>query len=243
MLDRGPVARMLATGGQLRWRVLMIVVLLASIAFPLRRALLQVANETLTRAIIQEDMKRLAPSDGVVSRQVSVDKNDIVIRVISTRPIADSKITEVRQDLMRRTGHFVQISVEAVASQSAIAALMERLQQPVPAPPPEPKAQSVAEMQQQLLKAVSPAVEAAWPSFAAPLQDFNVVVGGAGLAVNVRYQAPKDLGDVPLQMVAQNLRAKLGVPDLALHAVRVPPSTREPSRPTAKRGPRTAAVK
>ena len=41
----------------------MILILLASIAVPLRRALLQVANETLARGAVQEELKRLVPSD------------------------------------------------------------------------------------------------------------------------------------------------------------------------------------
>jgi uncharacterized membrane protein len=69
LLSHGPVTRMLAAGGQLHWRVLMLVILLASIAVPLRRALFQVANETLIRGTIQHEMKRLVPSDAIVSQQ------------------------------------------------------------------------------------------------------------------------------------------------------------------------------
>ena len=58
-------------GGQLRWRILMLLVLLASVAVPLRRALLQVASETLTRGAVQDELKRLVPSDAIVSQQVS----------------------------------------------------------------------------------------------------------------------------------------------------------------------------
>ena len=47
LLSHGPVARIFATGGQLRWRILMLLILLAAIAVPLRKALLQVASETL----------------------------------------------------------------------------------------------------------------------------------------------------------------------------------------------------
>ncbi|HTR66431.1 MAG TPA: DUF389 domain-containing protein, partial [Terriglobales bacterium] len=80
MLSHGPVARMLATGGQLRWRILMILVLLASIAVPLRRALLQVASETLTRGAVQDELRRLVPSGAIVSQQVSIGAGEVVIR-------------------------------------------------------------------------------------------------------------------------------------------------------------------
>ncbi len=84
-LSGGPVARILATGGQLRWRILMLLILLASIAVPLRRALLQVANETLARGAVQEELKRLVPSGAVVSQQVNVGADAIAIHLISTR--------------------------------------------------------------------------------------------------------------------------------------------------------------
>ena len=214
---------MLATGGQLRWRILMILVLLASIAVPLRRALLQVASETITREAVQDELKRLVPADAIVSQQVSVGKDEIAIRLISTRPVPDSTVSEVRQNLMRRTGHDVQLSVEAVASKSELADLMERLDRPAPE---IPKEKTVGEMQGELLARVRPAIEEIWPSSDAPIQDFDVVLGTAGIAVEVRYQAAKDLGDVPINMVLQSLRTKLGMPDLRLKAERIrPPRT------------------
>jgi uncharacterized membrane protein len=126
ILSDGPIARMLATGGQLRWRVLMILILLSFIAVPLRRALLQVASETLIRGQVQDALKLLLPSDAIVSQQVSVAKDEVVIRLISTRRVPDSRVTEVRHDLMRRTGRDVQLSVDAVASKRELADLMER---------------------------------------------------------------------------------------------------------------------
>jgi hypothetical protein len=219
-LSHGPAARMLATGGQLRWRILMVVILLASIAFPLRRALLQVANETLTRTAVQDELKRLVPSDAIVSQQVTVGADEIVIHLIATRRIADSKVAEARQDLMRRTGHDVQLSVEAVASKNELAELMARLNRP---PPVAPKEKTVQEIQQELLDRFRPALQQIWPSSDAPIQDFGVILGSSGVVVDVRYQAAKDLGEVPLNMVLQSMRTKLAMPDLTLKAERIPP--------------------
>ena len=199
----------------------MILILLASIAVPLRRALLQVASETLTRGTVQDELKRLVPSDAIVSQQVSIGKDEIVIRLISTRRIPDSKMTEVRQDLIRRTGHDVQLSVDAVASKRELAELMERLARPAPV---VRKEKTVGEMQKELLDRVRPAIQEIWPSSDAPIQDFSVVVGTAGIAIDVRYQATKDLGEVPINMVLQNLRNKLEMPDLTLTAERIRPA-------------------
>ena len=221
VLSRGRIARIVATGGQLPWRVLMILILLGAIAVPLRRALLQVASETSVRQIVQDEMKRFVPADGIVSRQVSVGEDGIVIRLISTQRIPDSKVAAVREDLERRTGRVVQLAVEAIASRSELAELMARFAQP-PAPV-IPKPTTVGELQKQLLDKVGSAIQASWPLSDAPIQDFDVVGGAAGTTVNVRYQAPADLGDVPIHMVVQSLRTKLGVPDLNLNAVRIPP--------------------
>ncbi len=69
-----PVARILtsdsfvgvlATSGQLGLRVLTILILLGSIAVPLRRALLQVADETVTRGAVQEELSRVVSSKGI----------------------------------------------------------------------------------------------------------------------------------------------------------------------------------
>jgi uncharacterized hydrophobic protein (TIGR00271 family) len=220
VLARGPIAKVLATGGQLRWRVLMVLVLLGSIAVPLRTALLQVANEALARTAVQSELKRLVPSGEIVSQSVILGPSDIVIRLFSTRGIPGSTVAEVRKDLMRRTGRNVQLSVEAVASKSELAELMARLDKPAPV---IPAPQTAAEIQKELLDAVGPAIQAIWPSADAPLQGFDVVLSTPGAVIDVRYQAARDLGTVPIDMVLQSLRTTLGMPDLTLNAQRVPP--------------------
>lgn len=85
LLRHVPKERTLTTRGRLHWRILMILILLAGLAVPLRRALLQVAKETVARGAVQHDLKRLVPSDAIVSQQVTVGKDTIVIRLISTR--------------------------------------------------------------------------------------------------------------------------------------------------------------
>jgi hypothetical protein len=101
---------------------------------------------------------------------------------------------------MRRTGHDVQLSVDAVASKSELADLMQRLARPAPE---IRKEKTVAEMRQELLDKARPAIQEIWPSSDAPVQDFDIVLSMAGTAINVRYQATRDLDDIPLNMVRQ----------------------------------------
>ena len=191
----------------MRWRVLMLLVLLGSIAIPLRRALQQVASETLARGAVQQELKRLVPRDALVSQEVSIGNGEIIIRLISTRSIPELKLEKVRQDLIQRTGRHVHLSVDAVASKSELADLMEHLAHPAPIIPRE---KTIAETQQELLDRVRPAIEASWPSSDAPIQDLNVVLGGAPIAIDVHYGGTKDLGEVPLNTVLQSLRDTLG---------------------------------
>ena len=51
-----------------------------------------------------------------------------------------------------------------------------------------------------------------------------MVLGTAGLEVDVRYQAAKDLGKIPIGMVLQSLQTRLEMPDLTLKTVRIPPA-------------------
>jgi uncharacterized hydrophobic protein (TIGR00271 family) len=222
IFSHSPIERIVSTGGWLRWRILMIVILLAAISVPLRRALLEVTSETLTRKAVQEQLKHLTPSDALVSQQVSIVKEGIVIRLISTKPIPDAKVAEARQELARRTGQDVQISVETVASKSELAAIMERLKRP--AAPETAKEKTIVEMEKELLDRVRPAIKDIWPSSDAPIHDFAVALSDrAGISITVHYEAPKSLGNIPITMVQHNLQTRLGMPDLTVTAIKVQP--------------------
>lgn len=236
LFPHGPIERLLSTGGRLRWRIVMILILLAAISVPLRRALLEVTSETLTRGAIQEELKHLAPPDTLVSQQVSIMKEGIIISLISTKPILGARVAEAREELMRRTGQDVQISVEAVASKRELAAIMERLTRPVPEVVRE---KTIGEMQKDVLDRVRTALQAIWPSSNAPIHDFAVSLSDpAGVSITVHYEAAESLGNVPISMVEHGLQTSLGIPNLTVNAVNVqpvdatpPPPVRPPGKP------------
>ena len=237
LFSHGPVEAILSKGGHLRWRVVMLLVLLAAISVPLRRALLEVAGETLTRGAVQEQLKRLAPPDTIVSEQVSIVKEGIIIHLISTKPIPDAKVAETRGELRRRTGQDVQISVEAVASKRELAAMMERLTRPVAE---GSKEKTIGEMQKAVLDRVRPALQEIWPSSDAPIHDFAVALADpAGISIIVHYEAAQSLGEVPITMVQHGLQTSLGIPDLTVNAVRVQPvdASQSPGSPGGPKQP------
>ena len=92
------------------------------------------------------------------------------------------------------------------------------------------KQRTVAEIQKELVDGIRLAIQEIWPSSDAPIQDFDILLGSAGIAIDVRYQAARDLGDVPINMVQKGLRTRLGIADLTLEAERILPA-RAPGDP------------
>jgi uncharacterized hydrophobic protein (TIGR00271 family) len=218
-LLQGPLARALSKGGQLHWRILMLVVLLAAIAVPLRTALKQVAGEAVARGAVQDVVKGLLPPGTLISQQIEVGRDSVAVRLTSTRNITDAKLQEAEKEIERRCGRKVEMSVASVASQSELAQLMQKLTPPPPSPP-EPVAKTLPEMQQELIARVAPVLNSVWPP-EVPVQGFDVALSASGIVLNVRYQSALTLGKIPLDMITRDLQTKLGVPRLSLTAKRV----------------------
>jgi uncharacterized hydrophobic protein (TIGR00271 family) len=219
-LLRGPVGNLLAVGGRLRWRVLMIVVVLGSLAVPLRKALMQVAGETVARGAVQSELRRLAPAAAIVSEQVQIEPDRIGIRVISTQPITSEKAAEVRKAIERRSGRTVDLSIDAVASMRELAGILDRVRS---AAPPPPVVRSLGEMHKDISTAIQPALQEIWPLKDAPLETISVDLGAPGIALKVQYQASADLDEITEEVIQKSLRARLGTPGLAVTFERVPP--------------------
>jgi hypothetical protein len=179
------------------------------------------ASETSAREAVQNDLKRLLPPDVIVSQQVSLGNHDIVIRLISTAPVSESKMAEVRRERKVKTGRDVDISVDAIGSRSELSVLMERLARPTSV---ISKEATVGDAREDLLKKVRATILEIWPSSDAPIQDLNLLIGAARVQIDIRYNAALDLGDVPIHMVLQTLRTKLGMPDVTLKTERMQPA-------------------
>lgn len=232
-IARGPLQRIVANGGQMHWRILMLVVLLASIAIPLRQAFKQVAGEAVVRAAVQDVEKTLLPPEALVSQQINVGRGNIAVRLISTQNVPPEKLREAEREIERRSGFRAQMSVASIASQSELAELMQRLSAPAPAPPP-PAPKTLNEIRGDLMQRIQPVVEGIWPP-EAPLQSFDVSFAPSGIAVDAVYASPRDLGKIPLELIQNQLRDKLAVPDLVLNAKRIPHPLKKPPTEPAKK--------
>lgn len=218
-LSHGPLKRVLANGGQMHWRILILAVLLATIAVPLRRAFVQVAGETIVRGAAQNVVETLLPAVDIVSQQVDPMRNPVSVRLITTQTVPQSKLDDAEREIERRTGRKVEISVSSIASRNELDALLQKLNAPPPAAPPKPK--TLSQIHNELMQRISPVVTAAWPT-QAPIQRFDVSFSPDGIVLDVDYASPRPLDPVSLELLTKTLQDKLADPLLSLNAKRVP---------------------
>ncbi len=245
LLSHGKLAPVVAESGRLRWRIVLLAILLGSIAVPLRSAFIQVAGEAIVRGTVQEVVKGLLPSGALVSQQVQVGRDNVAVRLISTEQVPEAKLQQAEREIERRSGRKTHIIVASIASQSQLTGLMQRLTTPPPAPPP-PKPLTVAQMQQQLMQRVQPAVNTVWPP-EAPLQSFNLQVSPTGLIVDADYASTRTLSKITVAIIERELQEKLAMPGLSVKATRDRNSVRilAEARKKAQKivqGPRRATV-
>ena len=138
-LTRGRAAQTLMHTGRLRWRFLLLIVLLGAVAVPLKKAFVQVTREAIARNTVQQVVRRLLPPGALVSQQVDVEPGSISVRLFSTNQVSEDKQRKAEESIQARSGRQVTLTVTSVASQGELAQMMERLSaNPVPPPAPAP---------------------------------------------------------------------------------------------------------
>ncbi|MDE3199950.1 MAG: DUF389 domain-containing protein [Acidobacteriota bacterium] len=218
-LSHGPLQRVIANGGQMHWRILILAVLLAFIAVPLRRAFVQVAGETIVRGAVENVVDHLLPAGDIVTQQVEVGRGKVTVRLITTKSVPEDKLQDAKSEIEIKSGRKVDISVSSIASRNELDALMQKLNAPPPAPPPKPK--TLSQIHNELMQRISPVVTAAWPA-EAPIQRFDVAFSPDGIVVDVDYASARALDSVSLGLLSKTLQDKLADPLLTLNAKRVP---------------------
>ena len=227
-LARGPLGRVLEHSGQMHWRIIMLVVLLASVAVPLRTAFRQVAGEAIVRGAVQDVVRNLVPTSEIVSQQVDVGRGSVAIRLIATRAIPAEELRTAEREIERRSGYHAQMSVSSIASQSELAELVQRLSAPIT--PPKPPVKTLAEIHNELIQRIKPVVDGVWPA-ETPIQAFDVAFHPTGIVIDVDYGSNRELSKISLGLLQNDLRDKLADPTLTLNARRVP----LPRKPPASR--------
>jgi uncharacterized hydrophobic protein (TIGR00271 family) len=227
-LSIGFLAPAMKDGGKLRWRVLFLLVLLGSVAWPLQVALRQLAGEARTRDIVDREITILVPKGHLVSEQTEVGTSSVAIHVVATIDIPVDAVGKAEAEIAKQSGRQASISVEGIASQSELAKLVERMQDrpaplPVQGPPPTPPSLDVQATA--LQKRVEPVISEFWPK-EFPILDFAMLLGEDHATLQVHYQASRALDPIAVDLLTQSFRNQLATPDLELHAIRVPNARR-----------------
>ena len=229
-LSYSPLSQALLNGGQLRWRVLILAVLMGAIAVPLRTALLQLAGEAVARGAVQQVLSGLLPRSALVSQQVAVGRGNVLVRLVSTQNVAHSKLRDAETEIQRCSGRKTEITVATIASQSELEDLRQRLTLTLPAPAaPEsaPVERSFAQIRGELMARLTPVLTATWPP-QAPFKDFDLAFGENGVVLDVRYQSEHPLDPIALDMIAKDLQEKLKAPGFSINATRISANQAKP---------------
>ena len=228
-LGQGRTAQALMHTGRVRWRFLVLSVLLGVVAVPLKKAFVQVTGEALARSAVQQILKELLPPGALVSQQVDVGPTSISVRLFATKEVSVAKQREAEQAIEKRSGRTTSLSVSSVASQSELAAVMERLTAaPMPQPTPPP-VETIDQVRARLLAQISPVLTSIWPP-EAPLATFDVTLSDKGVTLDTQYGGTRDLSPIALGMITRQMQQKLDLPDLALNAHRAGVAAKSISR-------------
>ncbi len=221
-LGRGRMSRFFAEGTQLRWRAMLLVVLLAAIAFPLQKALRQLETEAVARDVTQQVIKELVPAQALVSQQTEVGSDSIAVRLVVTVVVPEAKRQQAEREIQHRSGRAANLTIDTVASQHELAQLMARLDSQrtevtpaVIAALPQPAPKPLSETGDALRMRMQAALADVWPE-GVTMVLFDVALTDAGPVVTVKYTAAKEIDPLALQLLQRALREKLASPKVVL---------------------------
>jgi uncharacterized hydrophobic protein (TIGR00271 family) len=226
-LQRGRTAQSLMHTGRLRWRFLVLVVLLGAVAVPLKRAFVQVTGEAIARSAVQQVIKQLLPHGALLSQQVDVGPKSISVRLFSTKQVPEEKQREAERRIQQRSGRSVDLTVASVASQSELALLMNRLSATpaLPAAPAATPVETIDAVRAKLFERISAALKVVWPT-EAPISGFDIILSDKGLTLNAEYKSDLDLSPIALGLITRELQEKLSLSTLVVQAHRERGSTK-----------------
>ncbi len=227
ILRRSFLAGSLADIGKLRWRVLMLVLVLGVLFVPLSQALIELRNESLARGAIRDAIRLIAPRDSIVSEVVDLGAEQIRIRLILTDAVAADRVEQARSLILRRTGRDVDLFVRKVAGDDELARLQERLTAPR-------VTRNLEEVRREMVARLEGPLQEVWPSDLADLKGYELGFQRDGVVVRVRYQASTAFDEVTTTMLRRLLQNRLGVSDLQVDLQWWPPDPAPPKTTEAK---------
>lgn len=234
LLTRTFLAGSLADIGKLRWRALMLLLVLGVLFVPLSQALIEVRNETLARNAIREAIRGIAPREAIMSEMVDLSAERIGIRLILTESVVAEKVEEARSLILRRTGRDVDLYVRKVADEDELVRLQERLTTPARV------TRDIEELRREMVERLEGPLREVWPEDLAILKGYEMGFHRDGVVVRVRYQSSRAFDDLTSGMLRKLLENRLGLRDLQVDLQWWPPDPEvagaepAPAKPAAR---------
>ncbi len=210
LLHDTALGRLFGDVGQLRWRILMIVVTIGVLFVPLRRSLIQLRDETLCRAASREIIRTIVSPDHVLSQNLEILPDRLIQRVVITTVVDKMRVTAAENEFSRRTGRRASIQVRQVANEDELITLRERLRAPEPAPAPP----GLKQMSGNILPLVDEPLKAIWPAQSAELLSYEVGFSQNATIVRLNYQSPRALDSITQETIRNALRRALDLEQL-----------------------------
>jgi uncharacterized hydrophobic protein (TIGR00271 family) len=208
--------------GKLRWRVLMLLLLLGALFLPLRSALLRVKNEAVARSAVQAALTSMVSAQSVVAQQVQYSTNGIHISLFSTAPVPDQRIQQAEESVRKHAGLSTVIDVQEVASRKDLSELASRMATPTmqaPAPPPA----SLSNLSQKLEILLGKEMATALPT-GTPITGYVFQLGQDGqLVLQLSYTGKQALDPISVAVLQQSLQKSLGLQNLTVKMQEVKP--------------------
>jgi uncharacterized membrane protein len=226
---RTGISRAFAKVGELRWRVMMLVVTLGILFIPLTAALRQLRREATARDAISRAVQMITPREGIITQDISIsdDPGPIVVRLIVADPVDEQKVAEAERLVVQATGRDARLRVRRVANEEELVSLREGLTTQTE----RPAMQDLQEVRANLISRLETPLKQLWPESEAPLGDYELGFRPSGVVLRVRYQSENELDAATGQVLAKALGQQLGVSGLQLVLELQGPSETNPATP------------
>jgi hypothetical protein len=219
LIERTRVSRAFGDIGKLRWRVVMLLAVLAILFFPLRESLNRVRDEAVGRAAARDAVRMIAAPAGIVSQQTEIGRDRIFVRLVVTTAVNREQVRQAERLLLKRTGKEASIAVQKVAADEELAILRESLRLAAPPPPPR----TVEDLRTDVLGRIEGPLREVWPSGNAELLAYEVGFTPEDVVVRVRYKSAEPLEPATEAVLANFLRGRIETEKLRLILEREPP--------------------
>jgi uncharacterized hydrophobic protein (TIGR00271 family) len=211
VIKRARLASPLGDVGKLHWRALMLVAILVALYVPLKKGLVQVRDEAVARAAVNEAVRKLATPKDIVGQQVSLGMSPQPVRVslLITAPVSEASVRQAEMTIVRRTGRLAEVSVRQIADQAEIARLREGLETPAPPLP----AQDLENLRRDVVARLDAALKEIWPPDL-PLKGYELGFAPDAVVAHIQYESAEPLAAAAVAILTRSLESRLGLPSL-----------------------------